>query len=84
MKTETVPAMLAAAIKTKKSKVTPTEPTPAEYREPTPAQRIVERAHSAKVNAVDNWINGRITSKEHTEIHKKANAVIACKGKVKP
>jgi hypothetical protein len=83
MKTETVPVMLAAAIKTKKSKVTETEPTPADFKEPTPAQRAIRNAHDSKVRATADWVDGHITNSKHDQIHKRANAVIKAKGCVK-
>lgn len=46
---------------------------------PSPADRVVENAHHAKVHATDCWVRGEITAKKHAEIHKRADSVI--KGK---
>lgn len=56
---------------------------PKKVREPTPADRAVENAHHAKVGATDSWVRGDIDSKKHADIHKRADRVIACKGKMK-
>lgn len=81
-------------LKARKTDKTPTESTTHEggpdpayiVKPPSPAKRTaqetVERAHHSKVNATDAWVNGHISSKEHTERHKRANHVIASKGRV--
>lgn len=55
---------------------------PKAEKEPSPAQKSVARAHDAKVSATDSWVRGEIDSKKHAEIHKRADKVIACKGKM--
>jgi hypothetical protein len=40
------------------------------------ARRMVENAHGAKVNATEAWVNGHISSKQHAEVHAKANHVL--------
>ena len=62
-----------------------TEGTPKRVRapkEPSTPERMVARAHDAKVNATDDWANGRIDDKEHEKRHKRADKVIACKGRM--
>lgn len=56
-------------------------PSGAIQKVPTPQQRMVERAHDAKVSATDSWVRGDIGSKEHDQIHARANRVIKKKGK---
>lgn len=46
------------------------------YKEPTPAQRMKEGAGHAKVRATMDWIDGRISTKAHTEAHRRANHVM--------
>lgn len=55
---------------------------PAKVKEPSPADRSVSHAHDSKVRATADWVDGRITSKEHGEIHKRADKVISCKGRM--
>ncbi len=71
--------MGATTPKAKKMTVTALVASPPvkEYVEPTPAERIVDSAHYEKRNATERWIRGDISNEEHTEIHKRANRVIA-------
>jgi len=55
---------------------------PKKLKEPTPADRSVSHAHDSKVRATADWVDGRITSKEHGEIHKRANLVLKNKGRM--
>ncbi len=48
------------------------------------AKDTVEDAHRAKVNATRDWIEGRITSKQHAAVHKRANHVIKHRGRLAP
>lgn len=52
-------------------------------KEPSHAERTVARAHESKVRATGDWVDGHIDSKKHADIHKRADKVIACKGKMK-
>lgn len=49
---------------------------PTEYKEPSPKQRTKESAQRQKSYATDDWVAGRMTTKEHTAIHARANHVI--------
>lgn len=49
---------------------------------PKPENRMVENAHDSKVRATADWVDGRIGSKEHGAIHKRADKIIQCKGKM--
>lgn len=53
-----------------------------EPKEPSTSERMVSNAHDAKVHATDRWVRGEMTSKEHSEVHKKADKVISCKGRM--
>jgi hypothetical protein len=81
------PTMIAVAFKdakpAKKSRVVAVDSTPetAAYKEPSPSERMVSRAHDAKVRATGDWVEGHITSKKHSEIHKRADKVIKAKGR---
>ncbi len=44
------------------------------------ARRMVENAHGSKVKATEAWVNGDISSKQHAEVHKRADRVIKTKG----
>lgn len=57
--------------------VQPRKPKP-----PTPADRMVERAHDSKVRATSDWVDGHISSKKHSDIHKRADSVIKKKGRM--
>lgn len=48
----------------------------AAYKEPTPIERTRSHARDAKVRATQDWVEGRITSKQHTNVHKRANHVL--------
>lgn len=60
-----------------------TQGTPRKVKEPSHEDRAVENAHHAKVSATDSWVRGEMNSKEHAAVHKRADVVIKCKGKVK-
>lgn len=82
-----LPTMIAIALKAPKEKnarVRAVDATPetAAYKEPSPTERMVSRAHDAKVRATSAWIDGDITSKKHAQIHGRADKVIKSKGKV--
>ena len=53
------------------------------YKPPSEKERVVSHARNAKVNATQDWIDGRIDTKQHENVHKRANHVIAKKGTVK-
>jgi|HubBroStandDraft_5_1064220.scaffolds.fasta_scaffold155377_3 hypothetical protein len=55
---------------------------PKKAKEPTHADRAVENAHDSKVRATADWVDGRIDSKKHGEIHKRADKVISCRGRM--
>jgi hypothetical protein len=44
--------------------------------EPTPVERTHSHARDAKVRATQDWVEGRITSKEHKHVHDRANHVL--------
>jgi hypothetical protein len=46
------------------------------YKEPTPAERTRNHARDAKVRATQDWVDGRISSKQHANIHERANHVL--------
>jgi hypothetical protein len=48
----------------------------ASYKEPTPVERIREHAKSEKVHATREWVEGRISTTQHTAVHKRANHVL--------
>jgi hypothetical protein len=48
----------------------------AAYKEPTPIERTRSHARDAKVRATQDWVEGRIDSKQHTNVHKRANHVL--------
>lgn len=45
-------------------------------KEPTPVERTRMHARNAKVNATQDWVDGRITSRQHANVHKRANHVL--------
>jgi hypothetical protein len=47
------------------------------FRAPTEHQIIKERARSAMRNATQDWVEGRIGSKEHEAIHTRAKHVMS-------
>lgn len=59
-----------------------TQGEPKKLKAPKPENRMVENAHDSKVRATAAWVDGRITSKEHGEVHKRADKIIQCKGKM--
>jgi len=77
------------AVKPKKNKVTKaersvTEPAQqhgelASAAEPTPIERTHNHARDAKVRATQDWVEGRMTSKQHENIHARANHVLMSK-----
>jgi hypothetical protein len=73
-------ALLIASVKPAKGEDMP-EKT---IKEPTPAERMMDRAHYEKQDATADWIAGRITSAKHKLIHGRANRVIKAKGNLKP
>ena len=42
----------------------------------------MQNAHDSKVRATSDWVDGHIDAKKHAEIHKRADKVISCKGKI--
>jgi hypothetical protein len=85
-----IPPMLAGTFEPAKAaksvKVRSVDATPATIeapKEPSPAERIVSRAHDAKVRATSDWIEGHITNAKHDKIHQRANQVIKAKGRLK-
>jgi hypothetical protein len=57
--------------------------TPKSLKEPSTEDRMVSRAHDAKVDATDRWVRGEMTGKDHEAVHRKADHVIKCRGKLK-
>lgn len=47
-----------------------------EIKQPTPAMKMKEDAHSAKRMATRDWVEGRISTTKHNQIHKRANHVM--------
>lgn len=81
MATITIKSPLIAALKPSKkgSPVAVDKPAP-EYTPPTPTERMHNAAHNARVNATQDWVEGRISTKKHTQIHARAARVL--KGKI--
>jgi hypothetical protein len=50
---------------------------------PTPQERTHDHARDAKVRATQDWVEGRITSKQHANVHKRANHVLMKKDPAK-
>lgn len=48
----------------------------ASYQEPTPAARIKNHARDAKVRATQDWVEGRMKTEDHANVHKRANHVL--------
>jgi hypothetical protein len=48
----------------------------ANSKEPTPAQRIRRSAKDTKVRATQDWVDGRISTKEHKAVHARADHVL--------
>lgn len=46
-----------------------------------PMDKVMRHAHQAKVAATRDWVEGRKTSEEHDEVHRRANAVLKTKGR---
>lgn len=44
--------------------------------EPTPMERTMSHARDAKVRATQDWVEGRITSAQHSHVHRRANHVL--------
>ncbi len=85
------PKLGAATFRNKGSSMSPTEKTTHQdgdtpiapgYMVKPPSPQAVERAHVAKVDATGDWVSGRISSKKHAEIHRRADYVIKNKGRV--
>lgn len=81
------PTMLAVVMPPKSKKprnvaVDKTPDTASDYKEPSPAERLVSRAHDSKVRATADWIDGNITSKKHAAIHARADKVLKARGKM--
>lgn len=81
----------AATFRNKKAETNATEisthqdgdtPVAPGYMVKPPSPHAVQRAHVAKVDATGDWVSGRISSKEHAEIHKRADYVIKNQGRV--
>jgi hypothetical protein len=51
----------------------------ASYRRPTEHKLMKESAKGAMRMATDDWVRGRISKNEHTQIHERAKHVIAGK-----
>jgi hypothetical protein len=49
------------------------------FKEPTPIQRTKMHARDAKVSATRDWVDGRITTKQHNSVHTRANHVLSSK-----
>jgi hypothetical protein len=43
---------------------------------PTPQEQTHDHARSAKVRATQDWVEGRITSKQHANVHERANHIL--------
>lgn len=52
---------------------------PAKVAEPSDAERIESEARYHKRRATEDWIAGRITTREHEAVHRRANHVLANK-----
>ena len=48
----------------------------ANAKEPTPIARVKMHAREQKVRATQDWVEGRIDSKKHAAVHKRANHVL--------
>jgi hypothetical protein len=48
----------------------------ASYKEPTDGERIKDEAKHQKRRATEDWIAGRITTKEHGAVHERAQHVL--------
>lgn len=59
-----------------------TQGEPKKLKVPSTQDRMVSRAHDAKVDATDRWVRGEMSGKDHEAVHKKADQVIKCKGKM--
>lgn len=49
------------------------------FKEPTPVQRTKMHARDAKVSATRDWVDGRMSTKEHNGVHSRANHVLSSK-----
>lgn len=47
----------------------------------SPAARVKRSAHEAKAGATESWIRGSMSSKEHDDIHRRANIALRPKTK---
>lgn len=46
------------------------------YKEPTPLARTKMHARDAKVRATQDWVEGRVTTKQHKNVHERANHIL--------
>lgn len=44
--------------------------------EPTPVERTHAHARDAKVRATQDWVEGRMTTKQHEHVHSRANHIL--------
>ena len=51
----------------------------ASAKEPTPVQRTKMHARESKVRSTQDWIDGRIDTKQHNSVHSRANHVLSSK-----
>lgn len=49
---------------------------PTEYKPPSMAERMKDRAKYAKLDATSDWVSGRISTAQHNKVHSRANHVI--------
>lgn len=57
--------------------------SPMPYKPPSVSERLVEDAKHSKVNATRNWVEGRMSTEDHNEVHGRADHVIR-HGKMRP
>lgn len=78
---------MGAPSKKKSSKKAAPQPAPMPMdtmpEPPTPQERTHDHARDAKVRATQDWVEGRITSKQHEAVHKRANHVLMKKDPAK-
>lgn len=51
----------------------------ASSKQPTDGERVKEEARYAKRRATEDWIHGRTTTKQHENVHRRANHVLSNK-----
>ncbi len=49
---------------------------PITYKEPTPREQIRDHAKREKMHATREWIEGRVSTRQHDAVHKRANHVL--------